>query len=147
MAKKKPEVVIYKAIASGEPKAMLIKEAEVHAGFPCPVDDAYKAQPIDLNEVLVKNPPSTYILKVKGDSMIEEGIDEGDLLVVDRSQFPTETSIAVVILDGEFALKRIVQREGQVLLYSGNKNYPPIPVQNPEDLRVWGVVRWVLKKK
>lgn len=143
----KPEVEIYKAIACSQPQAMLIEEAEVHAGFPSPVDDAYQAQPIDLNEVLVKNPPSTYILKVKGDSMIEEGIDEGDLLVVDRSLFPTETSIAVVILEGEFALKRIVQRGGQVLLCSGNKNYPPIPVQNPEELRVWGVVRWVLKKK
>lgn len=145
--KRRAEVEIYKAIASSAPRALLIDEAEVHAGFPSPVDDAYRAQPIDLNEVLVKNPPSTYILKVKGDSMIEEGIDEGDLLVVDRSLFPTEASISVVVLEGEFALKRIVQREGRVMLYSGNRNYPPIPVQNAEDLRVWGVVRWVLKKK
>lgn len=147
MAQNTSTLEIYSAIASGEPRACLIEDAEVHAGFPCPVDDAYRAQPIDLNQVLVKNPPSTYILRVKGDSMIEEGIDEDDLLVVDRSLFPTERNIAVVILNGEFALKRIVQRQGRVLLYSGNKDYAPIPVNKPEELRVWGVVAWVLKKK
>ncbi len=76
-----------------------------------------------------------------------EGIDEGDLLIVDRSLFPTEKDIAVCMIDGEFALKRIVQRNGQVFLISGNPNYKPIRVENMAHLRVFGVVQWVMKKK
>lgn len=130
-----------------ELRANFIDEALVHAGFPSPVEDAYMSQPIDLNEVLISHPASSYIVKVVGNSMKDEGIDEGDMLVVDKSITPTEKNIAVVILDGEFALKRIVQKWGKVFLLSGNPDYPPIEVPHPEDLRVWGVVRWVMKKK
>lgn len=143
----KSEIEIYGCIPSSEPRARMIDEALVHAGFPSPVDDAYMAHPIDLNEELIKSPATTYIVKVVGDSMIEEGIDEGDMLIVDRALFPTERSIAVCVVAGEFALKRIVQKDGHVYLYSGNRQYPPILVEDEESLRVWGVVKWVIKKK
>ncbi len=105
------------------------------------------SQPIDLNKELIKNPASTYLVRVEGDSMIDEGVDSGDLLVVDRSLFPTEKSLSVVMYDGEFALKRIVQKDGHLYLYAGNQKYKPIPVRNTEELRIFGVVVWVMKKK
>lgn len=143
----KPQLEFYSVVTESDSRVQLIEEALVHAGFPSPVDDAYMSQPIDLNKELVDHPATTFIVKVVGDSMIDEGIDQGDMLVVDRSLFPTEQSIAVCMYEGEFALKRIVQREGRVFLMSGNKEYPPIEVPNSDDLRVWGVVRWVMKRK
>ncbi|MDO5447294.1 MAG: translesion error-prone DNA polymerase V autoproteolytic subunit [Prevotellaceae bacterium] len=145
--KTEPKLVIYPIEQSSEVRVQMIEEAKVHAGFPSPVQDAYISQPIDLNKELVKHPASTFIVKVIGISMIDEGIDDGDMLVVDRSLFPTERSIAVCVVEGEFALKRIIQREGRVVLMSGNKDYPPIIIDDPSELQVWGVVQWVLKKK
>lgn len=135
------------SLATDTQPSVPIADVPVHAGFPCPVDDAYMSQPIDLNKELIKNPASTYLVRVEGDSMIDEGVDSGDLLVVDRSLFPTEKSLSVVMYDGEFALKRIVQKDGQLYLYAGNQKYKPILVRNTEELRVFGVVVWVMKKK
>lgn len=135
------------SLATDTQPSVPVAEVPVHAGFPCPVDDAYMSQPIDLNKELIKNPASTYLVRVEGDSMVDEGVDSGDLLVVDRSLFPTEKSLSVVMYDGEFALKRIVQKDGQLYLYAGNQKYKPIPVRNTEELRVFGVVVWVMKKK
>lgn len=135
------------SLATDTQPVVPVAEVPVHAGFPCPVDDAYMSQPIDLNKELIKNPASSYLVRVEGDSMVDEGVDNGDLLVVDRSLFPTEKSLTVVMYGGEFALKRIVQQEGQVYLYAGNKKYEPIRVRNTDELRIFGVVAWVMKKK
>ena len=135
------------ALATDTQPSVPIADIPVHAGFPCPVDDAYMSQPIDLNKELIKHPASTYLVRVEGDSMIDEGVDNGDLLVVDRSLLPTEKSLTVVMYDSEFALKRIVQRESKIFLMAGNAKYQPIEVNNAEDLRVFGVVVWVMKKK
>ena len=147
MNTKKSKIEIYPIVQDSESRVNMIEEVSVHAGFPTPVQEAYQSQPIDLNKELVKHPATTYIVKVVGDSMINEGIEEGDMLIVDRDAFPTEKNIAVCIVENEFALKHIVQRKGKVFLMPGNESYPPIEVGNPEDLRVWGVVQWVLKRK
>lgn len=147
MNKKSPQLEFFSVITDSPVRAQLLENALVHAGFPSPVDEAYMSQPIDLNRELIENPATTYIVRVVGDSMIDEGIDQGDMLVVDRSIYPSEQHITVCMVDGEFALKRIVQRDGKVWLHSGNPNYPPIAVNDPSALRVWGVVRWVMKKK
>ena len=147
MKQKKREIEIHPIVRESELHVQMIEDAKVHAGFPSPVEDAYMSQPIDLNKELVKHPATTFIVKVVGKSMIDEGIDEGDMLIVDRSLFPTEQNIAVCVLEGEYALKRIVQRDGHVLLLSGNKEYAPIKVSDPGELQVWGVVQWVLKRK
>ena len=138
---------IHPVSVDGVVSVPFVEDALVHAGFPVPVDDAYQSQPINLNDVLIRNPSTMFIMRVVGDSMVEEGIDSGDLLVIDRSLFPTEKNIAVVALDGEFALKRIVHRGGRLLLLSGNSDYPPIEVHEGSELRTFGVVLWVLKKK
>ena len=146
MKSKQPPFEFHPLATDTEPLVRM-SEVPVHAGFPCPVDDAYMQQPIDLNAELVKHPASTYLVRVSGDSMIDEGVDDGDLLVVDRSLLSTEKTLTVCMFRGEFALKRIVQTEGRVFLMAGNKKYKPIEVTNDEDLRVFGVVRWVIKKK
>lgn len=144
--KSKPQLEFY-SIASDTQPTIQMAEVDVHAGFPCPIDDAYMSQPIDLNKELIKNPASSYIVRVAGDSMTDEGIDEGDLLVVDRSILPTEKNITVYMIDGEFALKRIVQKDGRILLMPGNAKYSPIEVANPSELRIFGVVTWIMKRK
>lgn len=135
------------ALATDTQPCVPIADVPVHAGFPCPVDDAYMSQPIDLNKELIKNPASSYLVRVIGDSMIDEGVEEGDLLVVDRSLLPTEKSLSIVMYDGEFALKRVVQKDGKVFLMPGNKKYKPIVIDDVSSLRIFGVVTWVMKKK
>lgn len=143
---KKPILTFY-ALATDTRPSVPMADVAVHAGFPCPVDDAYMSQPIDLNKELIQNPSTTYLVRVAGDSMIDEGIDDGDMLVVDRGMYPSERHVSVVMIEGEFALKRIVQKDGKLLLMPGNDNYPPIVVDDPSELRVFGVVRWVMKRK
>lgn len=148
MASDKPQIPVIHPIVTDSPhRVQFLEDVLVHAGFPSPVEDAYMSQPIDLNEHLIEHPATTFMMKAVGDSMIEEGIDEGDYIVVDRSLYANERNIAVCMYEGEFALKRIVQRDGRIFLCSGNHNYPPIEVTDPDRLRVWGIVRWVLKKK
>ena len=144
--KKQSPFEFYPLATDTKPLARLA-EVPVHAGFPCPVDDAYMQQPIDLNEELIKHPSTTYLVRVVGDSMIDESIEEGDLLVVDRSLLPTEKTLSICMFRGEFALKRIVQSEGRVFLMAGNKKYKPIEVNENDELRIFGVVTWVIKKK
>lgn len=146
MPKSKPTLQ-FLTLATDTQPSIAMAETNVHAGFPCPVDDAYMSQPIDLNKELVKHPASSYLVRVIGDSMIDEGVEEGDLLVVDRSLLPTEKTLSVIMYKGEFALKRIVQKDGNEYLMPGNTKYPPIQVNETEELRVFGVVTWVMKKK
>jgi len=134
-------------LATGTEPSVPIVDSAVHAGFPSPVDDAYMLQPIDLNKELIKHQATSYLVRVVGDSMIDEGVEEGDLLVVDRSLLPTDKNLTICMYNGEFALKRIVQSDGKIMLMSGNKKYKPIIVNENEDFRVFGVVTWVMKKK
>jgi len=110
-------------LATDTKPSVPMSEVPVHAGFPCPVDDAYMRQPINIIETFISNPASSYFVRVSGDSMIDEGIDDGDLLVVDRDLLPTEKTLSVCMFRGEFALKRIVQSEGRVSLMAGNKKF------------------------
>lgn len=143
---KKPPFKFYPLATDTKPLVPIV-DGFIHAGFPCPVDDAYLEPPIDLNKELIKHPATTYLVRVMGDSMIDEGVEEGDLLVVDRDLLPTEKSLSVCMFRGEFALKRIVQTEGRIFLMAGNKKYKPIEVNEAEDLKVFGVVRFLIKKK
>jgi DNA polymerase V len=148
MIKKKKVALEFHPVEMNSDERVNVYDASaVHAGFPSPVQDAYMDQPIDLNKLLVSHPATTFITRVAGDSMIDEGVDDGDILVVDRSLYPTEKNLTVCVIDGDFALKRICQRDGKVLLLSGNPKYKPIEVIPSMDFRVWGVVIWVLKKK
>jgi len=123
-----------------------LSNAEVPAGFPSPAQD-YSNVKIDLNEHLIKDPTSTYILRIKGDSMIGIGIYDGDEIIVDRSLPAQNNSIVVAIIDNEFCVKRLLI-EGQkedgtfeyAVLKSENPKYKPIIIEENSELRVWGVV-------
>ncbi|MBM2884123.1 translesion error-prone DNA polymerase V autoproteolytic subunit [Chromobacterium phragmitis] len=119
--------------------------APVRAGFPSPADD-YLDDNINLHEYLVEDPPATFIVRVKGDSMIGAGIDNGDLLVVDKGMTPAHGDIVVAIIDGEFTVKRLHQRGGSCALMPENPAYAPITLHSGQELLVWGVVTGCVKK-
>lgn len=117
----------------------------IHAGFPSPAAD-YMNQCIDLNKELVRHPAATFYGRVVGDSMIDAGVEEGDILVIDKSLEARDGSMAVCFVDGEFALKFISLREDGLWLLPANDKYPPIKVTELNDFTVWGLVTYVIKK-
>nr|WP_314262457.1 S24 family peptidase [uncultured Devosia sp.] len=96
----------------------------VHAGFPSPADD-FIEEMIDLNQVLVPNPISSYLWRVVGDCMIDVKIFPGDVVVVDRSLAPKDRDVVLVIIDGEPTLKRLNRRGGVMILHNENARLPP----------------------
>ena len=119
-------------------------QAGVRAGFPSPAQD-YLEGAMDLNEELVLHPASTYYGRVKGDSLIDAGISDNDLLVIDKSLEPRRNDLAVCCLDGEFTLKFIDKRPDGIWLVPANQNYRPIRVAEGSDFAVWGVVTHTIK--
>jgi DNA polymerase V len=143
---KKKNLELY-AAETNSPLRVMLFEDKVHAGFPSPVDDFCLKHSIDLNHELIRHPATTFLARVAGDSMIDEGIDEGDLLVIDRSLIPDEMHLTVCCIDGEFAVKRLKISHGELYLMPGNRQYKPIHVTQDKNFMVWGVVTWVIKKK
>lgn len=124
---------------------LLLADGGIRAGFPSPAQD-YVMESIDLNRILIKHPAATFYAKVAGDSMCEEGIIEGDLLIVDRSIEARHGDLAVCCLDGEFTLKRLCLNRGdRILLMPSNHKYRPIEVTRDNDFKVWGVVTYTIK--
>ena len=117
--------------------------AKVQAGFPSPADD-HMERSLDLNEHLVKNPASTFFVRVQGYSMRDAGIAAGDILVVDRSVEPKDRQIVVAMLDGEFTVKRLCKRQGAIFLEAENKEYPSSEVGENQELVIWGAVTFVI---
>lgn len=117
----------------------------IQAGFPSPAQD-YISETIDLNRELIHHPAATFYGRVSGDSMIDEGIEPGDILVIDRSIEPADGELAVCCLDGEFTLKRISLRHGQVWLVPSNERFDPILVTPENRFEVWGVVTYTIKQ-
>ena len=124
--------------------ALPIVEEGISAGFPSPAVDFIDAT-IDLNRHLVKHPSATFYGRVKGVSLKNAGIDDGDLLIIDRSLEPTNGKIAVCYIDGAFTAKRIKISQKEVLLIPENENYQPIRVTQENDLIIWGIVTHVIK--
>ncbi|MCL4150702.1 UNVERIFIED_CONTAM: hypothetical protein GTU68_000171 [Idotea baltica] len=120
-------------------------DAGISAGFPSPAED-FKEKRISLDRELIKNKEATFFAKVSGQSMIGAGLDDNDLLVIDRSIEPAHNKIAVCFLDGEFTVKRLkVDTEG-LWLQPENPNYPIIRITDENDFVIWGIVTNVIKK-
>ena len=111
----------------------------VSAGFPSPADD-YTEENIDLNEHLISNPFSTFFLRVKGDSMINAGIKDKDLIIVDKSLIAKPGNIVIAMIDGEFTIKRLSIKNDELYLKAENHNYPDFRFENHIDVQIWGVV-------
>ncbi len=116
----------------------------IPAGFPSPAQD-HADEGIDLNKELIRHPASTFCARVAGDSMRDCGIDDGDLLIIDKALSPREGSIAVCFVDGEFTLKRISIQHDGVWLVPANPQYPALHVTEGSNFQVWGIVSYVVK--
>ncbi|MDR4504093.1 MAG: translesion error-prone DNA polymerase V autoproteolytic subunit [Candidatus Scalindua sp.] len=120
-------------------------EFPVSAGFPSPAED-FVDKHLDLNEYIVKHPAATFFVRVKGNSMQDCGISDGDLVVVDRALDPGDKSIVVAFLSGEFTIKRVRYKKGELYLVPENREYEPIRVTEEMDFQVWGVVTHAIKE-
>ncbi|MDP1705350.1 MAG: translesion error-prone DNA polymerase V autoproteolytic subunit [Sulfurimicrobium sp.] len=116
----------------------------VRAGFPSPADD-YVEKRIDLNEELIQHREATFFLRVKGQSMVDAGIDDGDELIVDRAIKPEHGRIVIAAVDGELTVKRFFQRDGVVKLIAENPKYPDIEFKEGQEMLIWGVVTRIIK--
>ena len=120
-------------------------EGRVQAGFPSPAQGEY-ADSIDLNRALITNPAATFCARVIGNSMVDVGINEGDLLIIDRSLAPHDGSIAVCFIDGDFTVKRLSVKEEGLFLTPANASYPELRVAEDSHFEVWGVVSHIIKR-
>lgn len=117
----------------------------ISAGFPSPADDFLDLS-IDLNKELIKHPYATFYGRVSGDSMVGAGLDDGDLLVIDKSLEPRDGKIAVCFVDGEFTVKRIRIAADAIWLMPENDKYKPLKVTEDNEFVIWGMVTSVIKK-
>ncbi|MFC5682337.1 LexA family protein [Flavobacterium sp. MAHUQ-51] len=142
--KKDPKLTFHKPDYESELRIPFIPDG-VSAGFPSPAAD-FTENNIDLNKELSENPLATFYIKVKGNSMIDAGIEDKDVLIVDRSIEPQDNKIAVCFIDGEFTVKRIKLEKNCLYLMPENNNYSPIKVTEENQLIIWGIVTYVIKK-
>ena len=120
---------------------------DVKAGFPSPAEDI--REKLDLIKLLVKHKASTFFFRVDGVSMVDSGMDEGDIIIVDRAIEPYNNSKAVCYIDGEYTVKRVEMSDQGIRLMPANENnksYKPIEVAPENNFVIWGVVSWVIKK-
>ena len=129
----------------GNSMGQWLVEQGISAGFPSPADD-FKEVRISLDKELVKNKEATFYAKVSGDSMVGAGLDDGDLLVIDRSLSPENGKIAVCFIDGDFTVKRIVKEKDKLYLKAENKKYKSMELSGESELIIWGIVEYVIKK-
>ena len=126
-------------------KQIHMAQEGVSAGFPSPADD-FKELRISIDQEVVRNEEATFYARVTGVSMQGAGLDDGDLLVIDRSLEPQNDKIAVCFIDGSFTVKRLKVDVDCIYLMSENKNYKPIKVSEGDELLIWGIVTYVVKK-
>jgi DNA polymerase V len=119
--------------------------SRVCAGFPSPAEDL-GAQRIDLTQVLITHPQATFLLRAKGHSMVQAGIFDNDIMVVNRAVAPRHKHIVVAVVDGEFTVKRLYQLGGRIKLQAANPTYPDIVPHDDQTLEVWGVVTACIKQ-
>ena len=120
-------------------------EDRLQAGFPSPAQGEY-ADTLDLNRALIVNPAATFCARVIGDSMVDAGINEGDLLIVDRAISPQDGNVAVCFIDGDFTVKRLSVRDDGIFLTPANAAFPELKVTDDSNFVVWGVVTHIIKK-
>lgn len=124
---------------------LLLVDATISAGFPSPADDYSEAR-LDLNKELITNESATFYARVRGDSMTLAGISDGDLLIIDKSKTPVNGSIVVCLFDGDFTVKRLKKQGNQFYLMPENDKYPAIKIEPQNDVTIWGVVTYTIKK-
>jgi DNA polymerase V len=130
---------------SQAPLLALLLTSKVCAGFPSPAEDL-GGQRIDLTQMLITHAQATYFLRASGHSMMEAGIFDNDILVVDRAIKPRHNHIVVAVVDGDFTVKQLHQRAGRIKLKAANPTHPDIVPKEGQTLEVWGVVTSSIKQ-
>lgn len=138
------DFIIYNADLSSH-ESLPYADDGVVAGFPSPAQD-FMSESIDLNRDLIHHSESTFYARATGDSMKDAGVEEGDILVVDKSLEPSDGDMAVCCIDGEFTLKFIERHKKYILLQPANPDYSPIKVTPEDDFTVWGIVTYIIHK-
>jgi DNA polymerase V len=143
MSVAKPNLTFFKPDFS-TPTELPFIESGIKAGFPSPAAD-FDGTKVSLDAMLIKNKEATFYARASGNSMTGAGIDDGDILVIDRSLEPVNNKIAVCCIDGDFTVKRIKIEKACVYLVPENSQYEPIKVTEDNQLLIWGIVTFVVK--
>ena len=122
-----------------------LRPAQVRAGFPSPAED-FQVQRIDLMAELIKHPQASYLLRIRGDSMRDVGIFDGDVVLVDKAITPRNGQVVVAVVDGEFTCKTLQLRAGRIKLKAANPIYPDIIPTDSQTVEIWGVVVAAIKQ-
>lgn len=117
--------------------------SKVAAGSPSPADDHIEGH-LDLNEHLIKHPASTFFVRATGNSMINAGIHENDILIVDRSIPPTHGKIVIAAIDGQLTVKRLHIKNNKLILLPENQAFDPIEINENNEVYIWGIVTNVI---
>ena len=125
--------------------ALPLAASPISAGFPSSAEE-FVGLKLNLNDELIKHPEATFYAKVKGHSMINAGIADGDLLVIDKALEQKDGDIAVCFIDGEFTLKRLALKEDGIYLMPANAEYKPIKITEDNDFLIWGILSYVIHK-
>ena len=118
---------------------------EVRAGFPSLADEE-STEKLDLIKLLVRHPASTFFFRIGGTSMVEAEMDEGDIIIVDRSVEPYNGCSAVCFIDGEFTVKRVERQRDHIDLVAANPKFPTIHITPDNEFAIWGVVTYIIKR-
>ncbi|WP_411961166.1 LexA family protein (plasmid) [Pseudomonas mandelii] len=115
----------------------------IHCGFPSPAEDYVLAE-LSLDELIILNPPATFMLRAAGNSMRDVNINPGDIVIVDKSRSAKHNSIVIAVYQGEFVCKRLIidRKDNRITLQAENPEYPSITVEDRDQLDIWGVVTW-----
>lgn len=143
--KGKPSSSIFRDLPDSEKTVSVpLYSSGISAGMARPVD-GYIERYLDLNHHFIQRPGSTFLVRVEGHSMIGAGIENGDILIVDRSLKPTHGAIIVALVDNEFTVKRLRLSDNRVTLVPENPDFRPLEITEHMDFVVWGVVLHSIK--
>lgn len=140
----KPVIEIFRP-GQGKPLEFDLYTTKISAGFPSPADD-FLDRKLDLNEYLVRNPSATFLVRVNGNSMVNAGISDGDILIIDRSVEATDGKVVIGVINGEFTVKRIMKKGKKIFLKPENEKFSPIEITEDMDFKIWGVVVYTIHK-
>lgn len=148
----KAELATTNDVVLEEPALVIVAEpafvhavlAKIQAGFPSPAEDL-GIERVDLNKILIKNPEATFVMGVRGASVRDAGIDDGDFLIVDRSVNPRHRHMVVAVVDGDFTLKRLWKRGRAMKLQPANAEFEDIVPHDGQTVEVWGVATYAFK--
>ena len=138
---------MYESPVSCDPSPLILPVAGdcVRAGFPSPAED-FQVERLDLTTILVSHPQATFFLRLRGDSMRDAGLFDGDLLVVNRALKPVNGDVVIAVVDGEFTCKTLWLKFGRMKLVAANPTYPEIVPKEGQTIEVWGVVTASIKR-